>query len=101
MTDSGLCILQFISRANINLLHNPQWIIFPIQSYQVWYTFCVFAYYMINCFSSRGARGVMNGGSRGVMNGGARGVMDGGALCVMVIVIGNEHSDTSSNPGRD
>ena len=24
-----------------------------------------------------------------------------GARCVMVIVVGNGHSDTSSNPGRD
>ena len=24
-----------------------------------------------------------------------------GALCVMVIVVGNGHGDTSSNPGRD
>ena len=32
--------------------------------------------------------------------GGARGFC-GGARGVMVIVIGNEHGDTSSNPGRD
>ena len=25
----------------------------------------------------------------------------GGARCVMVIVVGNGHGDTSSNPGRD
>ena len=25
----------------------------------------------------------------------------GGARGVMVIIVGNEHSDTSSNPGRD
>ena len=34
-------------------------------------------------------------------HGGARGVIYGGARGVMVIVIGNAHSDTSSNPGRD
>ena len=27
--------------------------------------------------------------------------VDGGARGVMVIVVGNEHGDTSSNPGRD
>ena len=26
---------------------------------------------------------------------------EGGARCVMVIVVGNGHGDTSSNPGRD
>ena len=25
----------------------------------------------------------------------------GGACCVMIIVVGNGHGDTSSNPGRD
>ena len=30
--------------------------------------------------------------------GGARGVVD---IVVMVTVLGNEHGDTSSNPGRD
>ena len=29
------------------------------------------------------------------------GVITGGARGVMVIVVGNEHGDTSSNPGRD
>ena len=34
--------------------------------------------------------------------GGARGVVvKGGARGVVVIVVGNEHGDTSSNPGRD
>ena len=28
-------------------------------------------------------------------------ITDGGARGVMVIVVGNEHGDTSSNPGRD
>ena len=28
-------------------------------------------------------------------------ILLGGALGVMVIVVGNEHGDTSSNPGRD
>ena len=32
--------------------------------------------------------------------GGARGV-SGGARGVMVIVVGNGHGDTSSNPGQD
>ena len=32
--------------------------------------------------------------------GGARGV-SGGARGVIVIVVGNEYGDTSSNPGRD
>ncbi len=32
---------------------------------------------------------------------GARGVICGGARGVIVIVVGNEHGDTSSNPGRD
>ena len=27
--------------------------------------------------------------------------IDGGTRGVMVIVVGNEHGDTSSNPGRD
>ena len=40
-----------------------------------------------------------NGGARGV-HGGARGVYRG-ARGVIVIVVGNEHGDTSSNPGRD
>ena len=35
-----------------------------------------------------------------VVNGGARGVY-GGAHSVMGIIVGNDHSDTSSNPGRD
>ena len=34
-------------------------------------------------------------------NGGARGVIYGGARGVIVIAVGNEHGDTSSNPGRD
>ena len=33
--------------------------------------------------------------------GGARGVVVGGARGVVVIAVGNEHGDTSSNPGRD
>ena len=33
--------------------------------------------------------------------GGSRGVVVGGARGVVVIVIGNGHGDTSSNPGRD
>ena len=28
-------------------------------------------------------------------------IFNGGARGVMVIVVGNEHGDTSSNPGRD
>ena len=40
-----------------------------------------------------------SGGARDV-RGGAHGVC-GGACGVMVIVIENGHSDTSSNPGRD
>ena len=28
-------------------------------------------------------------------------ILKGGARGVMVIVVGNEHGDTSSNPGRD
>ena len=46
---------------------------------------------------------MQNGGARRVMVfGGARGVMVfGGARGVMVIIVGNEHGDTSSNPGRD
>ena len=40
--------------------------------------------------------------SNGQSGGGARGVMvSGGARGVMVIVVGNGHGDTSSNPGRD
>ena len=35
-----------------------------------------------------------------LLNGGARGVL-GGVRGVMVIVVGNGHGDTSSNPGRD
>ena len=35
-----------------------------------------------------------------IISGGARGV-SGGARGVVVIVVGNEHGDTSSNPGRD
>ena len=34
-----------------------------------------------------------------MVSGGARGVL-GGARGVMVIVVGNGHGDTSSNPGR-
>ena len=44
------------------------------------------------------ARGV-GGGARGV-GGGARGV-GGGARGVVVIAVGNEHGDTSSNPVRN
>ena len=35
------------------------------------------------------------------IHGGARGVIYGGARGVIVIVVGNEHGDSSSNPGRN
>ena len=40
-TDSGLCIYHLVVWPNFNFLHNSQWIIFPTQSCQVLYPFCV------------------------------------------------------------
>ena len=37
---SGLCMHHLVLWTNLNLLHNSQWITFPIQSWQVLYSFC-------------------------------------------------------------
>ena len=39
-TDSGLCRHHLLGRPNFNLLHNSQWITFPIQSYLFMLFFC-------------------------------------------------------------
>ena len=39
--DSGLCMYHLVVWSNFNLLHNSQWIIFPIQSNLILYSFYV------------------------------------------------------------
>ena len=40
LLDSGLCIHHFVVWSNLNLLHNSQWITFPIQSCLIFKSFC-------------------------------------------------------------
>ena len=39
--DSGLCTYHLFMWTNLNFLPNSKWIIFPTQSHQVLYSFCV------------------------------------------------------------
>ena len=105
-TDFGLCIYHLFVLSNFNFFHNCKWIPFSTQSCQVLYSLCAnlvhslitwlivssLSPHNLFCFDLFNPYGV-------VLCCYQKRFWFGGARGVIVIAVGNEHGDTSSNPG--